>query len=105
MPGLLNDHFQKVPLLIVFDAESTTGAIFKRILEGKELSCKQTTGPDKKELFLADGATRSLWEGLTGTAVQGPLKGKKLEAVPMTPSFWFGWVDHYPNTELYRLEK
>jgi Protein of unknown function (DUF3179) len=98
---VVNDTFQTVPLLVAFDAESATGVIFKRSLDGKDLSFKQVAGSEKKGLFLLDEATKSVWDGLGGRAIQGALKGKKLEPVPMTPSFWFGWVDHYPNTELY----
>jgi hypothetical protein len=98
---VVNDTFQTVPLLVAFDAESATGVIFKRILDGKNLSFRQAALSEKKGLFLVDEATKSVWDGLGGKAIQGALKGKKLEPVPMTPSFWFGWVDHYPNTELY----
>lgn len=97
-----NDAFNGVPLLIVFDEESATGAIFKRRLGEKTLAFKKAEGPDKKrDLFLVDEQTGSLWQGLTGRAVRGRLKGRSLEPLPMTPSFWFGWVDHYPDTELY----
>jgi hypothetical protein len=99
---IVNDTFQGTPLLVIFDSESATGAIFKRQIEGKTLSFKQAQGAEERTLSLTDDITRSQWQGLTGTAVQGSLKGKKLEPIPMTPSFWFGWVDHYPNTELYR---
>ena len=99
---VINDRFQEVNLLVVFDSATTTGVISKRILERKELVFKQTMNPEKKGLFLVDNATKSVWEGLLGKAIQGPLKGKKLEPVPMTPSFWFGWVDHYPDTEIYQ---
>jgi hypothetical protein len=99
---IVNDTFQGTPLLVIFDSESATGAIFKRQIEGKTLSFKQLRqGPEERTLSLTDEITGSRWQGLTGTAVQGSLKGKKLEPIPMTPSFWFGWVDHYPNTELY----
>lgn len=102
---VVNDSFQGVPLLVVFDPESTTGAIFRRKTQGKTPAFKKAHAADKKRFFLTDDATSSLWEGLTGIALQGPLKGKKLERLPMTPSFWFGWVDHYPNTELFVLKK
>ncbi len=102
---VVNDSFQGVPLLVVFDAESTTGAIFRRSTEEKTLSFRKTQRPDRKELYLIDDATGSVWDGLTGKALQGTLKGKRLEPVPMTPSFWFGWVDHYPNTELFAPKK
>jgi hypothetical protein len=102
---VVNDSFQGVPLLVVFDAESTTGVIFNRNLDGKTLSFKQIQKSGTKAVLLTDDATGSVWDGLTGTASQGPLKDKKLEAIPMTPSFWFGWVDHYPNSELFALKK
>lgn len=102
---VVNDIFQGVPLLVVFDSESATGVIFKRKMEGKTLSFKRAQRSDKKGLFLADDVAGSLWEGLTGTALEGPLKGRKLESLPMTPSFWFGWIDHYPNTELFALQR
>jgi hypothetical protein len=54
---------------------------------------------------LVDDESGSIWQGLTGQAVQGSLKGSRLEALPITPSFWFGWVDHYPDTQLFELRK
>jgi len=99
---VLNDAFQGVPLLVVFDGESTTGMVFRRKVEGKALSFKQAK---KSGLFLSDDSTNSLWEGLTATAIQGPFKDKRLEPLPSTPSFWFGWVDHYPKTELFLLSR
>ena len=98
---VVNDTFQSVPLLVVFDAESATGALFKRSLGGKTLSFKKNPRSDRKGLSLVDDATGSVWEGLTGKTVEGPWKGRQLEAHPATPSFWFGWVDHYPQTDLY----
>jgi hypothetical protein len=102
---VINDTFQTSPLLVVFDTESTTGVIFNRNLDGKTLSFKQIKKPGSKSLILADDATGSVWDGLTGTSFKGSYKGKKLQPIPMTPSFWFGWVDHYPNTEVYLPEK
>jgi hypothetical protein len=98
---VINDAFQGVRLLVVFEEESTTGIILQRKLDGKILSFRKTQIPGQKGLFLRDDATASVWEGLSGKAIQGPLKSNRLEPLPMTPSFWFGWVDHYPNTELY----
>lgn len=103
--SVVNDNFDGTPLLVVFDEETTTGTIFRRKLEGKTLSFKKTQLQGEKSLFLVDGETRSIWEALSGNAIRGPLKGKKLEPLPATPSFWFGWVDHYPDSELYALQK
>ena len=102
---LVNDTFQGLPLLVVFEAETATGVVFKRKVEGKILSFKKSQHSDKKGFFLVDGETGTIWEALNGKAIHGQLKGRKLEPVPVTPSFWFGWVDHYPDTELYFVNK
>ena len=103
--SVVNDNFDGTPLLIVFDEETATGTVFRRKLEGKTLSFKKTQLQGEKSLFLVDSETRSIWEGMGGNAIRGPLKGKKLEPLPATPSFWFGWIDHYPDSELHALQK
>lgn len=79
--------------------------IFTRKLDGKTLSFKKAQLKNGKGPFLVDDESGSIWRGLTGQAVQGSLKGSRLEALPITPSFWFGWVDHYPDTQLFELRK
>ncbi len=87
---VVNDNFQGLALLVAFDADTATGVIFRRKVEGKTLSFNKAKQPNKKELLLIDDATGSLWDGLTGKVLQGALKDKRLEPLPMTPSFWFG---------------
>lgn len=58
-----------------------------------------------QEFLMIDDATGSTWDALTGKALHGALEGKRLKPLPATPSFWFGWVDHYPNTELFALAR
>lgn len=102
---VVNDRFQEVPILAVFEKESATGMVFKRRLKDRVLYFKETRWKDGKGTFLKDDATGSVWNGLTGRAVQGQLKGQRLEAVPATLSFWFGWVDHYPKTLIFTAKK
>ena len=100
---VINDAFDGVPLLIVFDEETTSGMIFRRNLAGKIFTFKKNLLRTTNGSLLADDLSQSDWEALAGRAVAGPMKGKKLEALPFTPSFWFGWVDHYPKTELFGI--
>ena len=102
---VVNDVFQTVPLLVAFEQESATVMAFTRRANGHILSFKRTQVTEKKGLFLTDDATGSYWDGLTGRAVRGRLKGQKLEPLPVTSSFWFGWVDNYPKTEIFRAKK
>jgi len=102
---VVNDVFQSMPLVVVFDAATATGAIFKRDVAGKTLSFKAVERDDSKNVVLTDNETNSKWQALAGVATQGKLTGKRLEPFPMTPSFWFGWVDHYPATKLYGIKR
>ncbi len=103
--SVVNDLFQGIPILVVFEKDSATGMVFKRKWNDSILAFKQTQLKGQKGIFLADDATGSVWNGLTGRAVQGQLKGQRLEPVPVTPSFWFGWVDHYPKTKIFTAKK
>ena len=103
--SVVNDLFQGIPILVVFEKDSATGMVFKRKWNDSILAFKQTQLKGQKGIFLADDATGSVWNGLTGRAVQGQLKGQRLEPVPVTPSFWFGWVDHFPKTKIFTAKK
>ena len=45
-----------------------------------------------------DKGTDSLWVHVTGTAVHGPLKGKKLKFIPSTVTTWDAWKQRFPHT-------
>ncbi len=102
---VVNDIFERVPLLVVFDKESATGVTFRRKVKGQTLSFKKAEETGQEGFFVVDDFTGSVWNGLTGIAVQGRLKGEKLKALPLTRSFWFGWVDHYPKTKIFLANK
>jgi hypothetical protein len=101
---VINDAFEGLPLLIVFDEQTTSGMIFSRRLDKVDLTFSRKL-PSTKSFVLTDNVSRSEWQALSGKAIGGPMKGKKLVALPFTPSFWFGWVDHYPKTELFGINR
>jgi hypothetical protein len=95
---VVNDTVGGVPLVVVFDGGSSSGAVYRRDPNGTVL----TFTPGQAALSMTDAATGSTWDGLSGKATAGADSGMQLEQVPITYSFWFGWVDFYPNTEVYR---
>lgn len=72
-------------LLIVFDEETATGVIFLQESSMEDPFIQKSSGPERKGLFLVHDKSGSIWRGLTGQAVQGSLKGSRLEALPITP--------------------
>jgi hypothetical protein len=95
---VINDRVGGVPLVIVFDGLSFSGAVYRRDPGGTLLSF----APGQSALSMVDSQTDSTWDGLSGRATAGADAGVNLEPVPITYSFWFGWADFYPDTELYK---
>jgi hypothetical protein len=57
-----------------------------------------TFSPAGRSAF-RDGETGSRWT-LAGLAVDGPLKGERLRALPHQDAFWFAWAAFQPETSL-----
>ena len=52
-------------------------------------------------LLMYDHQTRSLWSHITGEAIQGPLKGKRLKSLASMPQIaWKTWQFNYPETRV-----
>ncbi|HEV2149699.1 MAG TPA: DUF3179 domain-containing protein [Longimicrobiaceae bacterium] len=69
-------------------------AVYDRRLGGRTLTFRAVSGG------FEDRETRSRWD-LAGRAVGGPLKGRRLRAVPHGNHFWFAWVVFRPETRLW----
>ena len=95
---VVNDVVGDVPIVVVFDGPSQSGAVYRRDLGGQVIDFS----PGPSPLSMIDRETRSTWDGLSGKATAGVDSGMELEQVPITYGFWFGWVDFYPNTAVYK---
>ncbi|MBW3654842.1 MAG: DUF3179 domain-containing protein, partial [Gemmatimonadetes bacterium] len=70
-------------------------AVFDRRVDGRVLTFAADRGGFR------DRETGSRWD-LAGRAVSGPLRGRRLRAVPHENPFWFAWVAFRPNTTVWR---
>lgn len=95
---IINDEIGGKPVLVVFDKDSAAGAIFERTHAGDTLVFSSIDG-----LTLTDDLTGSTWDGLTGSAIDGPLAGTSLTRLKSTTIFWFGWADFFPDTRIYQV--
>jgi len=95
---IITDRFAGKDLVVYRDAASEASAVYERQVEGQLLSFK----PGPMWTLLEDTTTGSTWDIVTGTAVAGPLTGKRLQRVPHHNIYWFAWVDFYPHTTLWQ---
>lgn len=99
---IANDTVNRVPVAVIYDAATRTALAFRREIDGQTLTF--APGAPDRDTFtdtFTDKETGSTWTALTGAAVAGPLQGKRLERIPGTSSFWFGWKDFYPDTLIW----
>ncbi len=54
---------------------------------------------------MVDEPTGSLWSHILGEAMDGPLKGTRLEIVPAVVTTWVAWKDNYPGTTVLALSR
>ncbi|MBA3477405.1 MAG: DUF3179 domain-containing protein [Lautropia sp.] len=52
------------------------------------------------DVLLYDRATQSLWSQILRTAISGPLKGSRLDPVPLTHTSWADWRRRHPATRV-----
>ena len=94
---LIHDTFEDRRILVTFNEVGGAVSVFDRTVNGQALTFERTDDP----LLMSDTETGSKWTMDTGEAVEGPLKGTELARLSFTSSFWFGWADFYPDTEVY----
>ena len=93
---VVNHKVGETPILVFFSADTGTGVVYERTVNGKVLTFEFGDGST-----LVDDLTGTTWDGLTGAAIEGELAGETLTRVKSTSSFWFGWKDFYPDTAVF----
>lgn len=101
---VVNDTVGSQKVLVVFNPASGAGVVYDREVAGQTLTFRRRDEGLGEGLSLRDQETGSIWNGLSGTAVDGPLAGTQLSPVKSTRSFWFSWKDWYPSSRLYGVE-
>lgn len=88
------------PIEVEFDQLSETAVVFSRVLGNDTLSLTRLDfGKGESYLRLAEDGTT--WLNYSGLGVSGPQSETPLDMISSTLCFWFVWVQHYPNTQLW----
>jgi hypothetical protein len=59
----------------------------------------------RNALIMQDKETGSFWDHVTGEALIGKLKGKRLESIPVVQTSWSEWVSAHPKTKVLKKEE
>lgn len=75
--------------------------MYSRELEGQTYTFGVSGKLWRDALLMYDSGTQSLWTHITGEAIRGPLKGKRLKMLAAMPQIaWKTWRKNYPETRV-----
>ena len=97
---VVNDRFGEQPVAVTYCPLCGTGAVFDARVRGVAASFGVSGLLYNSDVLLYDRATQSLWSQLLKVAVSGPLKGTRLQALPITHTSWADWHKRYPATQV-----
>lgn len=88
-----NDTWNGQPVAVLFDRDSVTARLYSRKVKDRELNFEASA--DR----IRDRETGSTWEPAMGRAIDGPLKGTHLQALPGIVSYRKTWQTFHPNSK------
>ena len=103
---VVNDTVGDEPILVVYHNNSGGATlVYSRRVDGRVLTFEDAgTAEESAQRILQDKETGTLWNSWLGVATDGELAGTRLERIPATSVFWFGWSDFHPETRIYGTE-
>ena len=80
--------------------------MYSRELEGRTYTFGVSGKLWRDALLMYDSGTQSLWSHITGEAIRGPLKGKRLKMLAAMPQIaWKTWRENYPKTRVLSVRE
>ncbi len=97
---IVNDHFGDTAVLMSYCPLCGTGMAFLAN-HGKEKFDFGVSGLlYNSDVLLYDRQTESLWSQIRKQAITGPLKGERLQQIPLEHTSWSDWRTRYPKTKV-----
>ncbi len=95
---IVNDRFGDKPVVVTFCPLCGSGIAYSALVDGREMSFGVSGLLYNSDVLLYDRQTDSLWSQMLSQAVSGPMKGSRLEMLPLTQTRWAAWRADHPDT-------
>jgi hypothetical protein len=95
---VVNDRFGDESVVVTFCPLCGTGMVFRAEVEGRALRFGVSGLLYNSDVLLYDRQTQSLWSQVRAQAVTGPMKGARLEMLPVAHTAWSDWRARHPQT-------
>jgi hypothetical protein len=100
---IVNDHLGGPPILVYYDPTSALGAVYDPVVDSKELTF-DIAGDSFGVPMVKDRQTGSLWNAVTGEAVQGQNLGRKLKRITCWMTTWSAWQKAHADSWVLKEE-
>ena len=97
---IVNDEFQGESVVITYCPLCGTGMAFHADISGQARSFGVSGLLYNSDMLLYDRESGSLWSQLMKQAISGPLKGEKLQQIPLAHTTWRDWQKQHPQTQV-----
>jgi len=97
---IVNDRFGDVAVLVSYCPLCGTGMAFLANRNGKDFDFGVSGLLYNSDVLLYDRQTESLWSQIRKQAIAGPLKGQRLQQIPLEHTSWSDWQARYPQTRV-----
>lgn len=95
---IVNDTSGREPVVISYCPLCGSGMAFSARIDSRNLDFGVSGLLYNSDVLLYDRETESLWSQLMGQAVTGPMRGQKLQQIPVSHTSWAAWHSEHPDT-------
>ncbi len=95
---IVNDTFAGEPIVVTYCPLCGTGIACLARVANEVLRFGVSGLLYNSDMLLYDRQTQSLWSQIGKQAVSGPLKGERLQAIPLMHTTWADWRQRYPDS-------
>ena len=97
---IINDRFGDEPIVVTYCPLCGTGIAYLAKARGQTLEFGVSGLLYNSDMLLYDRETQSLWSQISRQAISGPMKGAKLQAIPIMHTRWSDWKQRHPATQV-----
>lgn len=97
---VVNDRVGDHGIVVTYCPLCGTGMAFEALIDTTAATFGVSGLLYNSDVLLYDRATQSLWSQILKTAVSGPLKGRRLQSVPLAHTSWADWRSRHPQTQV-----
>ena len=97
---IVNDVVGGTSVVITYCPLCGSGTAFEAAINGRSYEFGVSGLLYNSDVLMYDRETNSLWSQLMVQAVTGPMKGTRLQQLPLSHTSWQEWVERHPETRV-----